>query len=301
MHELCATAADRKSLLLRLSPNVRRAWNHRAAEAVLKPRILFDYELLYLEKGSLHVRIAKERYTLEPGDIVLFKPGKEHEFQGAAGECWMPHVHFDALFYDNFEEVPINFKEWKDCPEAEKGWIRPDVLGCILHMPDVMRIPNHSEVHKCLVPLIHAYERKDADFPILQKSLMLKMLYLLLKGLEMNENSPSSLHQDALDNTVTYIMEHYDQAIQLEHLSKIACLSVYHFSRLFKQKFGTSPHQYQMQYRLEKAKEFMIYSRLSLTAIAEKIGYSSVFAFSKAFKLAEGVAPREFMKTFSGI
>ncbi|MFD0693152.1 helix-turn-helix domain-containing protein [Paenibacillus sp. GCM10027628] len=53
--------------------------------------------------------------------------------------------------------------------------------------------------------------------------------------------------------------------------------------------------------RFEKAKELMIYSRLSLTSIAEKIGYSSVFAFSKAFKQSEGVSPRQFMQTFPGV
>ncbi|MBD0378856.1 helix-turn-helix domain-containing protein [Paenibacillus sedimenti] len=294
------TVTDKKNLLIRLSPNVRRAWNHRAPEMKLKPRIIFDYELLYLERGELRIRIEETGFSLEPGDMVLFKPGKEHEFVGSAGESWMPHIHFDVLYYDNFEEVPINFKKKKECQDEEIAWIRPDVLGSILNIPDVIRIKNHSEVHKSLIQLIHTYERRDADFPILQKSIMLRILYLILKGLEANDNAKFNLHQTALENTVTHIMENYNQSISLDDLSKIACLSVYHFSRLFKQKFGVSPHQFQMQYRFEKAKELMIYSQLSLTSIAEKIGYSSVFAFSKAFKQSEGVSPRQFMQTFPG-
>jgi hypothetical protein len=42
----------------------------------------------------------------------------------------------------------------------------------------------------------------------------------------------------------------------------------------------------------------MICSRLSLTSVAERIGYGSVFAFSKAFKQAEGVSPRQFVRSF---
>lgn len=292
---------DKKNLFMHLSPNVRRAWNHRVPEMKMKPRIIFDYELLYLERGVLRVRIEETVYTIEPGDIILFKPGKEHEFLGSAGESWMPHIHFDVLYYDNFEDVPINFKRKTECQEVETTWIRPDVLGHILNIPDVIRIKNHSEIHLSLIQLIHAYERSDTDFPILQKSLTLRILYLILKGLESAASSPFILHQTALENTVTHIIENYGQPISLDDLSKIACLSVYHFSRLFKQKFGLSPHQFQMKYRFEKAKELMIYSQLSLTSIAEKIGYSSVFAFSKAFKQSEGVSPRQFMQTYPGV
>lgn len=289
---------DKKSLLMRLSPNVRRAWNHRVPEMKLKARIIFDYELLYLEKGELRICIEGNRHTLRPGDIVLFKPGKEHEFEDSSGECWMPHIHFDALHYDDFEDVPINFKRMKDCAELETNWLRPDVLGGVLDFPDIIRINNHHEVCKNLHRLIYAYDRRDGDFPILQKSITLTILYLISKGLEESVHSRSVLHEQALDNAVTHIMEHYHQSVRLEDLSKIACLSVYHFSRLFKQKFGVSPHQYQMRYRIAKAKELMICSRLSLTAIAEKIGYGSVFAFSKAFKQAEGVSPRQFAQSY---
>jgi AraC-like DNA-binding protein len=94
-------------------------------------------------------------------------------------------------------------------------------------------------------------------------------------------------------------MENYNQNINLEDLSKLSCLSVFYFSRLFKHKYGLPPHQFQIQYRIEKAKHLMFYSKLSLTSISEKVGYGSVFAFSKAFKQIEGVSPRKFIQTFS--
>jgi hypothetical protein len=231
---------NKKSLMMRLSPNIRRAWNHRVQQMKMKPRIIFDYELLYLEKGELTISIEEKNYTLLPGDIVLFKPGKEHEFLGSHGESWMPHIHFDVLYYEDFEEVPINFKGLKECSEQERNIIRPDVLGTILNIPDVIRIGNHGEIYKTLIRLIHAYERRDSDFPILQKSLTLRMIYHILKGLDALENSHLMLHQKALEDTVTHIMESYNQNIKLEDLSKIACLSVFHFSRLFKHKYGLS-------------------------------------------------------------
>ncbi|MGM0879825.1 MAG: AraC family transcriptional regulator [Bacillota bacterium] len=292
---------SKKALMMKLSPNVRRAWNHRESGMRLKARIIFDYELLYLEKGQLTIRIGDTIHTIMPGDIVLFKPGKEHEFIESSGECWMPHIHFDALHEDDFEEVPINYKNLSECSQKEKGWIREEVLESVLQIPDVIRVENHGEILKTLQQLIHAYERRDLDFFILQKSLALKLIYLIVKGLEASQISGLKVHHKSLDATATLIMERFDQTILLEELSKTATLSVFHYSRLFKQKYGLTPHQFQMRYRIEKAKDLMIYSPLSVTSIAEKVGYGSVYAFSKAFKQIEGISPRKFIQTFTGM
>lgn len=295
-----AATVLRRRLLRQMSPNVRRAFNHRVPEMRLKPRIIFDYELLYMERGSLRLRIEDKLHTVLPGDIVLFKPGIEHEFLGSEGECWMPHIHFDVMYEDNFETVPVNFKTREECTEEELRLIRPDLLGAELGMPDLIRIGNHREVHHTLMKLIHAYDRRDEEFDILQKSLVLLMLHQLAKGLETLQNPLLSLHEKALEQTVTHIVERYNQTVALEELSKIACLSVFHFSRLFKEKYGLSPHQFQIRRRIEKAKELIVYSRRSLSSIAEEVGYGSVYAFSKAFKQSEGVSPRQYARAYSG-
>lgn len=290
---------DTNELMNTMSPNVRRAWNHKVEEMRLATRIIFDYELLYVERGELTLRVNHEIVTAVPGDIILFKPGIQHEFIDSEGECWMPHIHFDVLYYEDFEEVPINFKPRSECSLKETQWIRPDLLGSVLKFPFMFRIGNHTEVLKTLMQIIHAYERRDPEFPILQKSLVLRIIYLLIKGMKAKNNTQLLLHQGTMERTVTYMMEHYNENIPLHVLSKIACLSVYHFSRIFKQTYGLSPHQFQMRYRIDKSKEFMMFGQMSLSSIAERIGYSTIHSFSKAFKQMEGIPPKQYIATYS--
>ncbi|MBB6669623.1 AraC family transcriptional regulator [Cohnella nanjingensis] len=295
-------AESRSRLLMQLSPNVRRAFYHRMeGEMRLGKRIIFDYELLYLERGQLEIRIEDAFHAMKPGDIVLFKPAKEHEFLGSVGECWMPHIHFDAVHGEDFDEVPINFKTWAECSEAERRMVRPDILGDQLRLPDLIRIDNHGEVLDNLHRLIRSYDRPDEDAALLRKMLVLRILYAILKGLEERGDPLLRRHRQALDRAAAYIADHYAADIRLSDLAKQATLSLYHFSRLFKLRYGVSPHRFQMRYRMDRAKELLLYSRLSMSAIAEKIGYANVYAFSKAFKQMENVPPSQYVETRSGM
>ena len=64
----------------------------------------------------------------------------------------------------------------------------------------------------------------------------------------------SDLHE-RLWRARRYIDECCDLPLDLAEISKQACLSRYHFLRLFRDTFDTTPHQYLIQRRIEKAKE----------------------------------------------
>ncbi|HHV96130.1 MAG TPA: AraC family transcriptional regulator [Clostridiaceae bacterium] len=292
---------NKLTLLRQLSPNIRVALNHRVKKkVVLNKRIIFDYELLYLEKGNLLVEIEDKKYKLSPGDILLFRPNKEHGFVTMGeGETWMPHIHFDVLYYDDFEDVRINFKTLDKCSATEKSWIRPDVLGNgYLDIPDIIKIKNHKNVLKLLKNIIYYFERKNPYSIIAQKSLVLEILYEIIQGLNAGENDNIMKHYKDLDQAVSYITEHYHENIRVEELAKICCLSVHHFERLFKRRYWINPSKYITMYRIEKAKEMMLYSKMSISEIAEQVGYSNIHSFSKAFKKLEGMCPSEYLTLY---
>ncbi|MDR6550521.1 helix-turn-helix domain-containing protein [Paenibacillus qinlingensis] len=67
-----------------------------------------------------------------------------------------------------------------------------------------------------------------------------------------------------------------------------------YFFDLFKQATGMTPTQYVTQYRVNRAKEDLLFSSLTITEIAEKHGFSSLHYFSKLFDKLHGQSPRAY-------
>lgn len=95
-----------------------------------------------------------------------------------------------------------------------------------------------------------------------------------------------------------YIRNYYDTDIDLQTLSEEALLSKFHLLRYFHQAFGITPHQYLIQYRLEKSKELLQASGLSVKSIAQKVGFANTPSYSKAFKKKYGFSPAKEFRNF---
>jgi len=86
----------------------------------------------------------------------------------------------------------------------------------------------------------------------------------------------------------------YMEAIDLRETSRIACLSPYHFLRMFRHAFGETPHQYLTHRRIERARELLLFSERSVTDICFDVGYESLGSFSTLFRKMIGDSPLSF-------
>jgi AraC-like DNA-binding protein len=91
-----------------------------------------------------------------------------------------------------------------------------------------------------------------------------------------------------------FIDAYYMKPINLSDISKNAFFSTYHFIRLFKKAFHTTPHQYIIKRRIEKAKHLLLVSDLSITEICNRIGFESLGSFSILFKKHTDYSPFEY-------
>ncbi len=104
------------------------------------------------------------------------------------------------------------------------------------------------------------------------------------------------LSSSSLRQVIDYINTHLEQNLSLAELAAIARLSPYHFTRLFKQSTGFSPHKYHIHCRIERAKQLLQARTLSLPAIAHSLGFSSQSHFNYHFKKLTGATPKQYLK-----
>jgi AraC family transcriptional regulator len=107
-----------------------------------------------------------------------------------------------------------------------------------------------------------------------------------------------------LKQVFDYIEAHLDQQTHLSNLAETASMSPFYFARLFKKSVGVSPHKYVMMRRIERAKELLKRSGMSVLEIGVRVGYLNAKHFREIFRREAGVSPNEFravqMTRFSG-
>ena len=91
-----------------------------------------------------------------------------------------------------------------------------------------------------------------------------------------------------------YIDDNFTEAIDLERLSREACLSRYHFHRLFTRIYRVTPHQYLTRKRIDQARKCLAGNELSITEICNEVGFESIGSFSTLFKKEIGHAPAHY-------
>lgn len=99
---------------------------------------------------------------------------------------------------------------------------------------------------------------------------------------------------DRLRLARTYIDDHYAAPITLEHISREAGFSPYHFIRLFQAEFQRTPHQYLVQQRIDNAKMLLRTTDLPIIDICCTVGFESLGSFSTLFRREAGLSPSQY-------
>jgi AraC family transcriptional regulator len=104
-------------------------------------------------------------------------------------------------------------------------------------------------------------------------------------------------YQARLDRVVDHIYAHLDEDIRPEGLAEIACLSPYHWHRIYVAMRGETVSGTIRRLRLLRAADRLANSNLSIGTIAERAGYSGADSFGRAFREAYGKTPADYRAT----
>jgi iron complex transport system substrate-binding protein len=121
------------------------------------------------------------------------------------------------------------------------------------------------------------------------KTVFYQFVHELMRQLRHQEIHP--VKPDPVAQAIRYIHENYMEQVTLESLVDMLDLNSRQFLRMFKSRMDTSPIDYLIQVRMNKAKDLLLNSEFTLREIAEWVGYSDSYYFSRMFKKVEGLSP----------
>jgi AraC-like DNA-binding protein len=88
-----------------------------------------------------------------------------------------------------------------------------------------------------------------------------------------------------------YLDDNFSSEIKIEDAAKHACMSSFHFIRLFKKVFDETPYQYITRKRIDKAFNLILRTELPITEVCFEVGFNSLSSFSWLLKQKYGVSP----------
>lgn len=91
-----------------------------------------------------------------------------------------------------------------------------------------------------------------------------------------------------------YIAEHYQERITLDFLAEKFYVNKFYLHKQFQLYLHTTPREFQKNLRINKAKEFLRASTLSVGDIADNLGFDTPSYFISSFRKAEGKTPLQY-------
>ena len=235
------------------------------------------YEIYYFVSGNVKYLVEGYEYSLEPGTIMIMRPGESHAAKIIKDETYERYsVNFYASFLDAIDPEHKWIKPFTDRPlgcgnkyrEAEFDDLQLQKVFSKIKNPDTNAYSQHLKVNIYLLLLFEqisqAYEKRGFT----------------------EYKSPKNLSEQV----VAYVNRHLLEELSVPVLAGKFFLSTSQFSRIFKQATGSPVWEYIIAKRLTMAKE-KIRSGISAREASAVCGFGDYSVFYRAYVKHFGCAP----------
>ena len=243
-----------------------------------------EIELISVTEGEVAFYVDAVPYPLQKGDVLVIPPYSIHR------------ANIPADIVTAYSCI---------CFDAELLWDKVLTAGLLgLSLSLKRKIDTHMPYAKHLQSYIQigceAYEGQKNGWELEAIGCM----HLLFGTLKQNDcfvsNSHSRSDNSFAQKVIDYISGHYSTPISSATTAVALYMNNSYFCRLFKKVFGCRFSDYVLVYRLEKAKNLLVHSNMTVNEIAFQCGFNSGSYFGKTFRQRFGTSPLSYRKSISG-
>ena len=237
-----------------------------------KGRILNEYQLLYNPEGEGIFRSDHcPEWHLKPGDMFLLFPGEWHTYHP------LPHSGWKSYW--------IGFRGKNIDDRVRAGFLSPE--------KPVYHVGYSSGIEELYR---NAYTQAIEEAAYSQQVMaglvnhLIGMMYSLERNIQLGKNQQQV---DMINRARLRIRQSLESDLTIQQVAEEMGVSYSNFRKLFKEFTGLSPATYQQELRLQRAKELLSTTDLTVKEIAYRLNFDSPDYFSAKFKAKMGCKPSE--------
>lgn len=251
-----------------------------------------EYEIYYLVEGERFYFIENQIYHIQKGSLVFINRNQIHKTV-QSGECH--HERIALMLKESFLSGFLAVTGELSLP----AFFRKNQGVLSLSAPD------QDYVLSLLNGIAAEMSTQDPGYHTMILSKLTRLLIFCQRfrqrtNIDSSCSLSSSVTHQKVSEVASYISAHYAEAATLDTVARHFFMSKSYLSRIFKQATGYTVNEYINVSRVLEARRLLIESDLSVTQIAEAVGYDSITYFEKIFRSQTGTSPLRYRKKNMG-
>jgi AraC family transcriptional regulator, arabinose operon regulatory protein len=233
-----------------------------------------DWLFIYTVSGSGRFGHAGGEWASAPGDATLLRPGTLHDYGVKPPEFWW------ELLWAHFHPR-VEWLEWLAWPEIAPGLMNISIADSALRQSIVARLRDMHALSGSSQPRSEALAMNA-----------LEEVFLWCDA--QNPRQENNRVDVRIRGCMEFVCRNLNSMPSITKLANQARLSESRLSHLFKEQVGSTPQEYIEQQRLNRARQLLELTRMSIKEIAYDVGYANAYYFSQRFHKRYGMSPRVF-------
>ena len=242
------------------------------------------FELVYVVSGQCTHRLGNEQSLIKAGDFFIIDTGSEHSYINTNKKFEI----INCLFMPDYIDRAL-----VDCPTLA-DLLSNKVLrfGVPLDICAADRTFHDDDgtVGRLMHKMMAEYEAKRTGYMELLRCYLTQALVCAVRA---SENISPKLHP-ATQGVIDYLHRHYAEPLSLDAIGKQTGYTAPYISGVFSRDMGMTVRSFLQRLRIEKACSLMDETDLTLSQIAQRVGYTDSKHFADLFRRHKGMSPKAY-------
>ncbi|MEF3304468.1 AraC family transcriptional regulator [Paenibacillus sp. GYB003] len=250
------------------------------------------YDVLFVKRGALYMTENGRDFEVKAGHMLVLEPNVPHRGTKPCDEetelYWLHFAHAPAVRRLDPEQAPWSHPCDK---KIDRAYIAP---AQYVYLPKFGELPLQT-VWPTLDRMASLYDnlltKNGAKLHALFAALLDELQTLLYAA----SRAPTSGLAERIE---AYLRDRYLMPFDASHMAKTLHFDADYLSRCLKKHTGMSALQYATHLRIEKAKELLRATPLSVERIAETAGFGDATYLIRQFRKKTGMTPKRYRSVF---